>query len=503
MPPINLDTAYDALIVVLDEREELSSEEDSFFRRELSMILEAKKFIYYKNNPMNAEELFMDIVKRTRSHEAMLPASKRMVLCNYVDASQLSEEWLRRYRERMETFMTMAPVKDGFQQYHVTFIRYQAFHKIGEKQEEVSAVLQKLWDTEERLPMEHTEFLFYEGGLDNLDSHEKGAVRLLQLLSMKDYWRVYDRNGFGKALYLLAYEDYYAARAQICKNEIEAITKWMETSKDPELVNFELEAKNVLTSGLYRYEEEMRKFRQHRGLYPVSIQEYTAHGFGPFKTFTRNTGKHPELEKEKVKYQKSFLDGLESSDEKEQFLGKLQENMNYPDFRAYISEMESGGLQSRIRRVLESGFEKADREEKEMFEQLLNRWMEEFLNEKGKELETEKRRRENIRTQKEFESLQANHFDTLALCFETIRKELSYQAPAQIVPVTVAEIALVNSEVGSNWMEQNYHIEGIEDEKAAILPAIAPSEIQYLKFGKYIELDDGENTKQKLRDILR
>ena len=99
--------------------------------------------------------------------------------------------------------------------------------------------------------------------------------------------------------------------------------------------------------------------------------------------------------------------------------------------------------------------------------------------------------------------MQANHFDTLALCFETIRKELSYQAPAQIVPVTVAEIALVNSEVGSNWMEQNYHIEGIEDEKAAILPAIAPSEIQYLKFGKYIELDDGENTKQKLRDILR
>lgn len=182
---------------------------------------------------MNAEELFMDIVKRTRSHEAMLPASKRMVLCNYVDASQLSEEWLRRYRERMETFMTMAPVKDGFQQYHVTFIRYQAFHKIGEKQEEVSAVLQKLWDTEERLPMEHTEFLFYEGGLDNLDSHEKGAVRLLQLLSMKDYWRVYDRNGFGKALYLLAYEDYYAARAQICKNEIEAITKWMENVERP------------------------------------------------------------------------------------------------------------------------------------------------------------------------------------------------------------------------------------------------------------------------------
>lgn len=36
MPPINLDTAYDALIIVLDEREELSSEEDSFFRRELS-----------------------------------------------------------------------------------------------------------------------------------------------------------------------------------------------------------------------------------------------------------------------------------------------------------------------------------------------------------------------------------------------------------------------------------------------------------------------------------
>lgn len=500
MRPMNLNTEYDALVIVLDERNNTSLKGDSFFERELNTVFEANKLIYHKNSQVSAEELFMDLAQKTRNHETMLPASQRMIICNYVDANNLSGEWFERYKARMETFMTMAPVRDGFQQYHITFIRYQAFQQIGEKQEEVFEVLQKIG--EESMPMRHAEFLLYAGGLDNLDFHEKGVVCLLQLLTMKDYWRMYEHTQFDHALYLLAYEDYYAQRAQICKSEIEDIKKWLENAADPDFVNLELESKSVLSAILHHYNDEMRKFKRSSGLYPVSITEYSKHGVGPFTKYERNTRKHPELEKEKERYQRGFLNQLENSDEKKQFIQKLQDHMNYPDVQAYAAEAEKGMVRSRIKSIIESSFERASAEEKTIFEEILNTWIEEFLNGKMKELEKEKRRREDIKTQKEFETLQANHYDTLQECFDRIKGDVTFQAPAEIVPMTVGEITLVNGEVGSNWIDHGYHIEGIPDERVAILPAIAPCEIQYMKLGKYIDLNDGEQTKQKLRQIL-
>lgn len=299
MRPISLDTTYDALTIVIDQCENELEAQDSFFKRELNAVFESKKLIYYKDNQMSADEFFKDVARKVKSHEAMLPASKRMVICNYLDAYKLSHDWLQGYRERMDKFRSMVAIRTGFDQYYITFVRYQADNPIGEVRDEVYEVLQQLWNIEEQLPMEHAEFLLYAGGFDSLETHEKGMVRFLQLLGMKDYWKVYDYASFEKALYLLAYEDYYEKRAQICQSEIQKINDWMNQAKDPDMLNFEMISREALTSMLQRYTDEMVKFKRLSGLYPVSITEYTSHGFGPFRTYTRSSQKHASWIKKK------------------------------------------------------------------------------------------------------------------------------------------------------------------------------------------------------------
>lgn len=62
---------------------------------------------------------------------------------------------------------------------------------------------------------------------------------------------------------------------------------------------------------------------------------------------------------------------------------------------------------------------------------------------------------------------------------------------------------MINSEVERDWRERGYNIDGVRDEQIAVMNNLYPYEIVYMKFGKYIDLTNGEQMEQQLRMVFR
>ena len=62
---------------------------------------------------------------------------------------------------------------------------------------------------------------------------------------------------------------------------------------------------------------------------------------------------------------------------------------------------------------------------------------------------------------------------------------------------------MINSEIGRDWQTRGYDITGVRDEQIAVINNLYPYEIVYMKFGKYIDLTNGEQTEQQLRRVFR
>ena len=67
----------------------------------------------------------------------------------------------------------------------------------------------------------------------------------------------------------------------------------------------------------------------------------------------------------------------------------------------------------------------------------------------------------------------------------------------------VEQIAMINSEIGRDWQTKGYDITEVRDEQIAVMNNLYPYEIVYMKFGKYIDLTNGEQTEQQLRMVFR
>lgn len=51
--------------------------------------------------------------------------------------------------------------------------------------------------------------------------------------------------------------------------------------------------------------------------------------------------------------------------------------------------------------------------------------------------------------------------------------------------------------------DKGYDITEVRDEQIAVMNNLYPYEIVYMKFGKYIDLTNGEQTEQQLRMVFR
>ena len=134
-----------------------------------------------------------------------------------------------------------------------------------------------------------------------------------------------------------------------------------------------------------------------------------------------------------------------------------------------------------------------------------NSWIEEFAQEN---LITEKMRemredREGKELQLKDEFNRASIFSDLRTCFSQIKEKTRFQVPAVIQAQEVEQIAMINSEIGRDWQTKGYDITEVRDEQIAVMNNLYPYEIVYMKFGKYIDLTNGEQTEQQLRMVFR
>ncbi|MCI5994989.1 MAG: hypothetical protein MRZ45_03420 [Blautia sp.] len=502
--PVTLNGMYDALLVVLDER---NVDQDSFFKKELERTFDKRKYVYYQDRSMSADQLWNELDRKIGEDAIIFPVSQRIVFCTYMDICDLDETWLARFRERMKIFKTRGMTQTGFQHYHMTFFRYEARHPLGtEKVARVTEILNELWNPSAQY-MHHSEFLMYAGGLGaTLNTQEKGMIRCLELLGTKDYAKAINIENLTDALFVLEETEYYERHAQNCQDKIRELEQWLNREMDPNLDDFIQRINIKVSDWMNRYQEEMRQFQKGTGLYPVSVSEYTAKGFGPFRKYERPAGLHPQLKNEKERCQKEFLKRIAVSDEKEEWKQRVRQEMALKDLQNLSLAAREGRLGSMLQNAVSQSeaAQRLQKEEQDSIAEAFEKWVDEFIREEATEEKLQSLKNEYnadlLRYQNEFSK--ASVFPNLDTCFRQIRSATRFQVPAIVTTTDVEQVAIINGQVGEDWKIRGYAMEGIQDNDIIVLNDIYPYEIVYMKFGKYITLNRKE-TEQQISMVLR
>ena len=202
-----------------------------------------------------------------------------------------------------------------------------------------------------------------------------------------------------------------------------------------------------------------------------------------------------------------FCNQIKNSEEKEEWKKNLTLQLHYPDLLKLSQEWREGRLQIMVKNSVNNYISEMQlaAEECEVFQKAVYSWIEEFAQEN---LITEKMRemredREGKELQLKDEFNRASIFSDLRTCFSQIKEKTRFQVPAVIQAQEVEQIAMINSEIGRDWQTKGYDITEVRDEQIAVMNNLYPYEIVYMKFGKYIDLTNGEQTEQLLRMVFR
>lgn len=505
--PVFPDETYDALLVVMDDRSQGKTE---YFHKKLQETFDRRKYIYYQNSDSSEDELWSDIEQKLETEEIILPVSQRVIFCNYIDLADVNEEWLQCFRNRMRVFQERGMVHDMSQHYHLNLFRYQTRKALSEeKKKEFFEVLSQLWNMKYQY-MRHSEFLIYAGGLKpNLmeQEQEKGVLRFLELLSIRDCNRVLNVGRFNRSLFVLGETEYYERHARKCEEELKKLDLWLRHAKDENLSDFASSLNSTVSEQARKLQERLQVFQRESGLYPMSTRDYIERRVLFRRSYVRPEGVPRRLQDEKKKEIVSFCNQIKNSEEKEEWKKNLTLQLHYPDLLKLSQEWREGRLQIMVKNSVNNYISEMQlaAEECEVFQKAVYSWIEEFAQEN---LITEKMRemredREGKELQLKDEFNRASIFSDLRTCFSQIKEKTRFQVPAVIQAQEVEQIAMINSEIGRDWQTKGYDITEVRDEQIAVMNNLYPYEIVYMKFGKYIDLTNGEQTEQQLRMVFR
>ena len=396
------------------------------------------------------------------------------------------------------------------QHYHLNLFRYQTRKALSEeKKKEVFEVLSQLWNMKYQY-MRHSEFLIYAGGLKpNLmeQEQEKGVLRFLELLSIRDCNRVLNVGRFNRSLFVLGETEYYERHARKCEEELKKLDLWLRHAKDENLSDFASSLNSTVSEQARKLQERLQVFQRESGLYPMSTRDYIERRVLFRRSYVRPEGVPRRLQDEKKKEIVSFCNQIKNSEEKEEWKKNLTLQLHYPDLLKLSQEWREGRLQIMVKNSVNNYISEMQlaAEECEVFQKAVYSWIEEFAQEN---LITEKMRemredREGKELQLKDEFNRASIFSDLRTCFSQIKEKTRFQVPAVIQAQEVEQIAMINSEIGRDWQTKGYDITEVRDEQIAVMNNLYPYEIVYMKFGKYIDLTNGEQTEQQLRMVFR
>lgn len=487
--PKTLNNGYDALVIVFENSADHGS---TFFEREISHVFESQRILYFKNESMTGEELFQEIWNKMNNRTIFLPPSQRIIICNYIDFECINERWLQEFRTFMQEFRMKTGATRRTQHHYLTFFRYRAGSKLTTPMEEVVETLNDMWKPEDPMPMQHTEYLLYAGGFNTFDDQEKGVVRLLKTLSVQGWEEAYDISKCKNALHVITFDEYYEKKSLICQEELEKINAWLQQVSDPNFDNLFIKIQECAQTMVKSYLDNLKKFERWLGLYPVSVREFTARGFGPFRRYIRNQIRNSELEVQRTEYQDSCMAEFQDSEERKKLYDFMEENLFYSDYKNIEAAYKEHLVERRIHSIIESCSDRLDSEGKKKFEDMILGWVQDYIKGKLKSLEEIKKGKENGRIRYMYEQNLTMKYQNLQSCFNGIVEGTTFQVPPSLPAATLMTTAFINDEVSNDWSLKGYRITGIEEQNILIDSDIDPLEIQYLRIGKYLNLNTPE-----------
>ncbi len=503
--PVALNASSDALLIVLDERK---NGRLSFFTEELKRVFEKKKYVYYQNSGLDARALYCDINQMIEEQKVVFPSSQRIIFCHYVDLKDVDDDWVTRYRERAAYFKNMSGITDADKHYHFIFLRYQVAYPLGEdRQEQIFRNLNELCRTEKQATLQSLFLLYAAGFGQNLDSQEKGMVRLMRLMTSRDYSNVFETHNYKNGLFILNESEYYENAAQICANKLEEVLDWLTVKKDEDLNNFFLNMGDKIAEQMRKYQKEARQFKQMAGMYPISIQEYTKSGWGPLAHFVRPAGVHPQLRKEEQAWRTDFMESLKSCPERQSWESRALTGLNYQDLQELYEETTAGRAGQRIQQIVKTNAEALglDYENQNCFVEAFQLWLKEFMKKEDiteQGLRERKEKATDNQTYWESQRDRRANYSNLKECLENIDSDTVYQVPDIIPPEDRGKIAFVSHEVADDWAMKGYQVSGVFQDQVIVLGDIEPNEIVFLKLGIYLPLD-ARNPENSVRELMK
>lgn len=487
--PNTLNNGYDALVIVFENS---TDKESTFFERELSHVFESQRVLYFKNRSMTGEDLFQEIWKKIESRTIFLPPSQRIIICNYIDFDCIGESWLQQFRTFMQEFRVKTGATDRTQHHYLTFFRYRAGTKLTKSMDEVVETLNAMWKPENPMPMQHTEYLLYAGGFNRFDDQEKGIVRLLKTLSVTGWEDVYDITKCRDALHIIAYDEYCEKKALICQQELNKIDAWLGQVNDCTLDNLFIKIQECAQTMVKSYDDNLKNFDRWLGLYPVSVRDFTVKGFWIFKKYEKNQMRNSELEEQRAEFQDFCMAEYQSSEERSKLYHFMEQNLFYSDYKNIEEACKEHLIERRIHGIIESCSVNLQEDVKKKFENMILEWIHDYIEDKLASLEEIKCEKEKSRIRYMYEQRLTMKYQSIQSCFDGIVEKTTFQVPPSLPPATLMITAYINDEVSNNWSLKGYQISGMEDRNIIVDSTIGPLEIQYLRIGKYLNLNTDE-----------
>ena len=478
------------------------AEEPSSIGMFMEKVFPPQQFIYEQRDKLpDCNTMVKDIMERRDRMDIILPASKRMTFCYYIDLKDLTKEWIDEYYQRAEELRLKQPINNTTDQHHVVCFRTKVADLDPDTVKKQSTLLIDLATRNKEISKEV--FMLRAPAMEKFDAQENGLVECLYLQSREA------NTMYINAMYLttaplrtVTYEDYYEDRMTTCNKHVEEIDKWLGTYDDPNLEKLKEAVKTTSLKSLADYHSITNGFGRMSALYPVSKDDFVPKKFLFFFTigytlkFNRN--QHPMLKAQKEKMVADRREELIENVDVSTIMKEVVEAYHYPDLKL-LSEENPQFTKAVANEILVNlNQDQGSGEGKEFINGIIESIMKKIretdllktFDDPEKGLHGIKER-EKRRYQKEM--LSAGAYDSLDECFTSIDEKTGPVGIKGVFGQLSYKIALVNDRCNEELKRNQRGIIGFSD--AYNYDGIEPCEIVVTKIYSMLDMEnaDAEN----------
>ena len=441
------------------------------------------EFVYDKDLSIGGQKLFALLRNKYQSGEMIPLMNNRMIVCYFMDLEMISDEWITSFFEQAEELKRFVPERSIYDQHYIICFRYSAGEILEqEKKDKINSLLIRL--ASEYHEVSRQVYLLRKAGFAaDFVSQEKAVVRLLHLLSRRDYLSVFNMNN-QKVLRMIDSSDYYTARAENCSRIIREVEAWQNGATDPNLEQLMGQMRIQMQTALEALQGLLRNYRRRESIYPVNVKNFEGNFLrGYHSTIGRN---HPIMKELFEEYIGKERDKLIHSVNFSEGSKLIRETYHYPDYKQ-LQEAIKGG---QLRDAMVSNNPMANDDEKKAFLDKIYTELEGKILPCIPNIEQLWKTKETQKRKSNQELTRAGRYSSLEDCFARIESDTQPQMVAGVYAREVNTIALVSGDAVNNWALKGYDIKGIISAYRYL--EINPYEIFLMKESELLDLGEAD-----------